>query len=700
MDKYTVELVNNIIIKFEKVVPVLDHFVGLVTQLPKAGGTSLENWRVYDTLGDGNCLLHAFVQATIPTYKSLKTINEKLESVKKTRSDLAKATKSDGTSYFRSDRIKTDGVWLYTEDLEDLLKFVQTQTRPNKLVALIFDERATGTATLHNPLGLSLSLGSYKLNSIPDDTDIIFIHANGTHFSSISDATGNFIMKYSEAIKIPELKRALSPRLFPTMEFKKFTDVTEIVRSGGGIISSVKYEGRDYVFKDLRYHKSSSGKLEDNAGDWEKILEVIEKDPVYTNMKNDKNTHLISPLFLVLDDSDKKIGYTMKFLDRSYVTLSTILNRLLTEQQLKGIIKELMVAYKELQTAGTMACPEHANNIMISNFGTINQHTVIIDLDENVIKCKDNTEKDALDGLGLIFDGYNTPNVNLPDSFKWLFNLRGNDKILKPEINTIDDLEKLASTAVPPAGKQNTYEDIRDVFLGYTKAEYDSSLETRKNVERIGDPLYQASVTQNPSDGPKILDQYKLLTGKDLVPPKPAVPPPPPPPRGGPLKMPLRRAIKSRSLINPFNSEGWISKLQTDIENFNKTYNAMKLETKPRSANELSEADFTNFNASISLIKTIAESLLRNNVVTIAGDITTLTSLYDNEKYKDGIFTYESVYTKFTRDTSKSVANKGVSTINFLNEQLGLVQNKMIGGYTRRHRVHGMPKRAKTRRTY
>ena len=661
MDKYTVELVNKIIIKFEKfekVVPVLDHFVDLYTKLPRAGGTTLENWRVYDTLGDGNCLLHAFVQATSPTYKSLKTINEKLESVKITRSDLAKATKSDGTSYFRSDRIKTDGVWLYTEDLEDLLKFEQTQTRPNKLVALIFDERAAGTATLHNPLGLSLSLGSYKLNSIPDDTDIIFIHANGTHFSSISDATGNFIMKYSEAIKIPELKRALSPRLFPTMEFKKFTDIKEIVKSGGGIISSVKYEGRDYVFKDLRYHKSSSGKLEDNAGDWEKILEVIEKDPVYTNMKNDKNTHLISPLFLVLDDSDKKIGYTMKFLDKSYVTLSTILKRLLTEQQLKGIIKELMVAYKELQTAGTMACPEHANNIMISNFGTINQHTVIIDLDENVIKCKDNTEKDALDGLGLIFDGYNTPNVNLPDSFKWLFNLRENDKILKPEINTFDDLEKLASTAVPPAGKRNTYEDIRDVFLGYTKAEYDSSLETREKVERIGDPLYQASVTQNPSDGPKILDQYKLLTGKDLVPPKVE----------GPLKLdfPAGSPKPAGYFSDP---DKWLRTLQAQVNIFNRAYN-------------------TNLVYTNDGLKTINEiiKILNGN-----GYPSSATQLDDTD------------FSSSLRNRLKEKLDRRIIEINLaLGRLYDDPENKRRGGNheTRRHRVRGMPKRAKTRRMY
>ena len=128
----------------------------------------------------------------------------------------------------------------------------------------------------------------------------------------------------------------------------------------------------------------------------------------------------------------------------------------------------------------------------------------------------------------------------------------------------------------------------------------------------------------------------------------------------------------------------------------------MKLETKQRSANELSAADFPNFNALILLIQTIAESLITNKVVTIAGDIATLRSLYDIEKYKDGTFTYQSVYTKFNIDTTKKLTNKGVSTINFLNQQLGLVQSKMKGGNheTRRHRVRGMPKRAKTRRMY
>ena len=698
-DKYNVEIDDStrFITKFEKNKPVLDTYVNLVTKLPKAGGTSLEKWRVYDTLGDGNCLLHAFVQATSPAYKSLKTINEKLESVKTTRSALAKETKSDGTSYFRSDRIKTDGEWLFTEDLEDLLTFVQTQTTPNKLVALIFDA-SKSTATANNPLGLSLSLGSYKLNNIPDDTDIIFIHATGNHFSSISDSTGNFMMKYSDAIKIPELKRALSPRLFPTIKFTELSEVKEIVKSGGGIVYSVKYNGKPYAFKDLRSQKSPTGGIQPNAGDWKKILDDIAVDPVYINMKNDKNTHIVSPLFLVLDDSNEKIGYTMMFLDNTYVLLENILQNALTEEQVKRTVNDMMIAFKELQNAGTMACPEHARNIMISNFGRINQHTVIIDLDENIIKCKDNTEEDALKGLSLIFDGSGTPNEKLPDSFKWLFSLdtKTDEKKLKDGITTFDEVFKLssASASAKPAGKSNTYEAIRDVFLAYTKAQYDSSLDIREHVDRISDPLYRASLTQNPGDSQKILDKYKILTGNDLVPP-PVV-------GTGPLHMPLQRPIKSKSFTGLFDSEGWIRKLQTNIDDFNKTYNAMNLETNKKNPRVLSPADFDNFNKLIVLIHSIVESLITNKVVTIDGDIATLRSLYDNTYYKDAIFDYNSVYTKFATDTTKKIAAKGVSTIDFLNTQLALVQSKMKGGNheTRRHRVRGMPKRAKTRRMY
>jgi hypothetical protein len=153
-----------------------------------------DRWKVIQTVGDGNCLTHAFLQCLSPTYGRIKDdggyknkYNVALEfrKVFSQTSDLArdKNTYSDGN---------------YTGYLTD--REITDYSRLFNLITVVFE----------NQFGQTLINASNFSTNSPLTDNVLFIHGDGGHYSSVMLPTGQFTMTLAEARQIPGLRQSLT----------------------------------------------------------------------------------------------------------------------------------------------------------------------------------------------------------------------------------------------------------------------------------------------------------------------------------------------------------------------------------------------------------------------------------------------------------------------------------------------------------
>jgi hypothetical protein len=178
------------------------NFTLLKNLFPNLKSSSIGEWRKYDTLGEGDCLIHAIDQSIDEDYKKLKTDSERQQYVENQRVQLAKSPQIS-----RKKEMGTIHTWLEDKDIDDLIKHYQANGK--NIVAVIFDPNIAKSEGVNNPYGILLCLGNIIFKNISNEQDVIFIHGNGGHYSSISDNNGIFIRKYKDIKIFPEFFNTL-----------------------------------------------------------------------------------------------------------------------------------------------------------------------------------------------------------------------------------------------------------------------------------------------------------------------------------------------------------------------------------------------------------------------------------------------------------------------------------------------------------
>ncbi len=151
-------------------------------------------WRVVQTVGDGNCLTHAFLQCLSPTYGRIKddggynhkyAVALEFRKVFSQTSDLAR----DKNTYSASN---------YTGYLTD--NEITDYSRLFDVITVVFENQSGQTL---------INASNFSMNSIPTDR-VIFIHGDGGHYSSVMLPNGQFTMTLAEARKITGLQQSLT----------------------------------------------------------------------------------------------------------------------------------------------------------------------------------------------------------------------------------------------------------------------------------------------------------------------------------------------------------------------------------------------------------------------------------------------------------------------------------------------------------
>jgi hypothetical protein len=165
------------------------------------------NWRVLQTVGDGNCLTHAFLQCLSPTYGKIWDPDLIYDCPNKT--EVARAFRLDfakNSPLAVSKQAYNAGNGL--RDLSDVQ--ITDYSRLFNVMTVVFEQRdinpLESSPEFVNPI-IAYNLTQY---SKPHDT-VIFIHGDGMHYSSIMLPNGMFAMTLDEARKIPALVRVLTP---------------------------------------------------------------------------------------------------------------------------------------------------------------------------------------------------------------------------------------------------------------------------------------------------------------------------------------------------------------------------------------------------------------------------------------------------------------------------------------------------------
>ena len=166
------------------------------------------NWLVLQTVGDGNCLTHAFLQCLSPTYGKIwdpDPINNcpnKTAVARAFRLDFAK-----NSPLAVSKQAYNAGNGL--TDLSDVQ--ITDYSRLFNVITVVFEQKninpLDSSPEFVNPI-MAYNLTQY---SKPHDK-VIFIHGDGMHYSSILLPGIGFEMTLVEATtQIPELVRVLTP---------------------------------------------------------------------------------------------------------------------------------------------------------------------------------------------------------------------------------------------------------------------------------------------------------------------------------------------------------------------------------------------------------------------------------------------------------------------------------------------------------
>ena len=319
------------------------------------------------------------------------------------------------------------------------------------------NSKGTAKKTLETKLKNYISSWDLEnLDTIIKNYDSLFLNQSKEQFeqtlSGLKVQPDNEIAQNIQALRNNTQQQT---NKLPKIKETELSDKTELIKSSGGTIYTVVYNGKKYIFKNLK---------EGTSGPNDAIIKTLIDNPknIYTNMLTN-NTNITSPLFLVENSSNETIGYIMNFLE-GYTSLSELLPNITTEIQLKRIISQLLEGLKSIQKSGTIGCPEHGNNIQIKNFSSPQQQLTIIDLDD-IVKCDRNTERDTIETLDIILTSATNNDVNgINATNSWLFEKPAGqqDRKVKATIQSYDDLSVLVNTQTPPAGGYRNHQTIRN----------------------------------------------------------------------------------------------------------------------------------------------------------------------------------------------------------------------------------------------
>ena len=152
-------------------------------------------WRVIQTVGDGNCLTHAFLQCLSPTYGKI-TGDGYTNKSKVAQAFRLSFSSESGLARHKLDYEINKGL----KDLSDLQ--ILDYSRLFNVITVVFENQSGSGQTF-------ISASNFTTDSKPTDK-VIFIHGDGRHYSSVMLSNKQFIMSLDDAKKIPELKVSLS----------------------------------------------------------------------------------------------------------------------------------------------------------------------------------------------------------------------------------------------------------------------------------------------------------------------------------------------------------------------------------------------------------------------------------------------------------------------------------------------------------
>jgi hypothetical protein len=179
-----------------------DNNITLLTQeavIPESAGSQynldvfpqFNDWTVLQTIGDGNCLTHAFLQSCSSEYRKLP-VNIKEGLGIHFRKAFAKYSDLSLNKDLYNQNRATE--WLTDREITDYSKLFN-------VITIIFDQPNTI---------ISASFGNFIAGSVPPETPVIFIHASGTHYSSVQTPEKSTFKKFEDASGIPEFVQMLS----------------------------------------------------------------------------------------------------------------------------------------------------------------------------------------------------------------------------------------------------------------------------------------------------------------------------------------------------------------------------------------------------------------------------------------------------------------------------------------------------------
>ena len=161
-------------------------------------------WTVIHTVGDGNCLTHAFLQCLSTTYRKIPS-----DSNYKNKLLVAQAFRLAFSKY--SDLAINKSLYNANGGLRDLTEQEITDySRLFNVVTVVFEQNSQ---TVDGKLISQTLITPFNLNKqTPPTTIVIFIHGDNTHYSSVlpNITPVSFTMTLEEARKIPALTGTLT----------------------------------------------------------------------------------------------------------------------------------------------------------------------------------------------------------------------------------------------------------------------------------------------------------------------------------------------------------------------------------------------------------------------------------------------------------------------------------------------------------
>jgi hypothetical protein len=282
------------------------------------------------------------------------------------------------------------------------------------------------------------------------------------------------------------------------------------------------------------------------------------------------------------------------------------------------------------------------------------------------------------------------------------------DSPVPPPPEEEEEEEEGADSPVPPPippppppprdAREVEFNRLLDEFLAVTQAQYNARDATAKDLfKQRGKDLRAVALVgapgvfdAKPDIARRIMDHYTAVTGDPIpepeaAPPPPPPPPPPPRPTAGPLQInfPPGRPKPAGFFSDP---DKWLRTLQEDVNTFNRAYNNTNFYQRPvrgEPAQAVGPGTYDLAETKTTLRTRIDKIILNLN----SNGLPSTTQMVEDDFSLDNLV--------------KNRFDGKITAINLAFGQLfDDLTNKRKGGYTRRQRVRGMPKRLKTRRTY